>query len=275
MLTISEIAKKFKISNRQVYDLVEQGYLSVSQLQRNNNKGISYLFSEQDLEKLDIYSILAEAQGSRKHKSNTPGFKQIISAVRYYDRFLENIASYPEREFLEACFYLFHLNHYAKSFKESSSRLYQLKNQVLHKMYLNNLNLFQIIYLTGPDRRQVWLCEDCKEAAVSARMSYADYIKSEYFCPKCSLHALDKEYYSLIEFKIRLEEYRFTFHLPLRSAARWLKDLDNYPQYTRKVRRYHDAMHIYGRPVNKIETRVFPLEMIIKKLKQYLNKDFA
>jgi hypothetical protein len=270
MLTISEVAKKFSISNRQVYELVEQGYISVFQLQRNNNKGISYLFSEQELEKLDIYSILAEVQGTKKYKTNASSFKQMISAVRYYDHFLENIASHPEKDFLEVCFYLFHLNHYAKTYKENSNELYRLKNQVLEKVYTDKPDLFQIIYLAGPDRHRVWLCEDCREAAASARMSYADYIRNEYFCPKCSIQAIDKEYYSLIEFKVRLDEYRFTFHLPLYSASRWLRKLEDYPQYTRKAGRYNDTMYIYGRPVNKVEERIFPLNMIVEKLKQYL-----
>lgn len=271
MLTVSQIAERFNISNRQVHKLVEHGYLNVTHLHRNNNQGVMYLFSEEEIANLDIYSLLAEIQGSPARTKSRPGssFKQVMGAVRYYDRFLENITDYPEDTFLRCCFYLFHLNHYAKTY-ENSNHLYRLKNQVLAKMYLENPSLFSAKYLTGPDRYRVWLCEDCKDSAESSGMSYAAYIKNEYFCPKCSLQSVDKEYYSLIEFRVRLAEYKFTFHLPLASAERWMENLADLPQSTRKTGSYIDRMYLYGRPANPVEEKVFPINMIINKLENYL-----
>lgn len=271
MLTVSQIAQRFNISNRQVYKLVEHGYLNVTNLHRNNNQGVTYLFSEEEVANLDIYSLLAEIQGSPARTKSRPSssFKQVMGAVRYYDRFLENITDYPEDTFLRCCFYLFHLNHYAKTY-ENNNHLYRLKNQVLAKMYLENPALFSAKYLTGPDRYRVWLCEDCKDSAESSGMSYAAYIKNEYFCPKCSLQSVDKEYYSLIEFRVRLAEYKFTFHLPLASAERWMENLADLPQSTRKTGSYIDRMYLYGRPANPVEEKVFPINMIINKLENYL-----
>ncbi len=272
MLTVSQIAERFNISNRQVHNLVEHGYLNVAHLYRNNNHGVTYLFSEEEIAKLDIYSLLAEVQGCPSRGNFGPAFrfKQVIGAVRHYDRFLENVSDYPDDVFLRCCFYLFHLNHYAKTYNENSNHLYRLKNQVLEKMYLENPSLLNIRYLTGPDRYRVWLCEDCKDSAESSGMSYAAYIKNEYFCPKCSLHSVNKEYYSLIEFRVRMAEYKFTFHLPLSSAERWMKNLADLPQSARNTGSYHDRMYLYGRPASPVEEQVFPINMIINKLENYL-----
>ncbi|KUG02716.1 hypothetical protein ASZ90_019910 [hydrocarbon metagenome] len=272
MLTVSQIAERFNISNRQVHNLVERGYLNVTHLYRNNNQGVTYLFSEEEIADLDIYSLLAEVQGAPARPKSRPAssFKQVIGAVRYYDRFLENISNHPEDTFLRCCFYLFHLNHYAKTYHENSNHLYRLKNQVIQKLYQENPSMLSARYLTGPDRYRVWLCEDCKDSAESSGMSYAAYIKNEYFCPKCSLHSVEKEYYSLIEFRVKLAEYKFTFHLPLASAERWMENLADLPQNTRKTGSYIDRMYLYGRPATPIEEQVFPINMIINKLENYL-----
>ncbi len=272
MLTVSQIAEKFNISNRQVQKLVEHGYLTVTHLYRNNKQGVSYLFSEEEIAKLDIYSLLADVQDtpSRGRSGSASRFKQVIGAVRHYDRFLENVSAYPEAVFLQCCFYLFHLNHYAKSYPENSRHLYRLKKQVLQKMYVENPSLLSARYLVGPDRYRVWLCEDCKDSAESAGMSYAAFIKNGYFCPKCSLHSVDKEYYSLIEFRVRLAEYKFTFHLPLASAESWMGNLADLLQMTRQTGSYNDRMYLYGRPVSTVEEQVFPINMIINKLENYL-----
>lgn len=101
-------------------------------------------------------------------------------------------------------------------------------------------------------------------------LSYAAYIKNENFCPKCSLQAVDKEYYSLIEFRVRSGDFKFTFHLPLALAEPWIGKLSDLPQWDRKTGNYSDRMYMYGRPVSPVEEKVFPINMIISKLENYL-----
>lgn len=271
MLTVSQIAQKFNISNRQVHSLVEHGYLNVTQLYRNNKQGITYLFAEEEIDQLDIYSLLAELKSNsgRRPRGVSP-FKQLMGAVRHYDYFLDSILDHPQKDFLQSCFYLFHLNHYAKRYPEDSSHLYRLKTKVLRKMYQDGPDLLSPRYLSGPDRYRVWLCEDCKESAQLSGQSYAAYIKNEYFCPKCFLQAFDKEYYSLIEFRVRLDDFRFTFHLPLALAERWIAKLSDLPQMDRKTGNYSDKMYMYGRAVTPVEEKAFPINMIIGKLESYL-----
>jgi len=277
MLTISQVAARYRISNRQVYDLVNHGYINVASVHRHGQKGIIYLFSEHELNQLDIPSLLAEIKDNRKPpKKHLPGrnseFRRLFGVVNYYDSFMENVKDYPECDVLKACFYLFHANHYAKTYPEHSERLYRLKNQVLKKVCEENPSLVKAIYLLGPDRRKIWLCEDCKDAARSSGMSYNDYIRSEHYCPKCTIQAVFKEYYSLIEYGFQVADYRFTFHLPRSLAQRWMQNLDELPQGIRKTEHYDDKMYVYGRPISRVEEKVFPLPMVEEKLLLYLNQ---
>jgi len=142
-------------------------------------------------------------------------------------------------------------------------------------MYLENSSFIEASYLLGPDRNKIWLCEDCKNAARSAGMSYTTYIKEENYCPKCSIKSIEKEYYSLLEFKVDALDYRFTFHLPLSSALRWMNNIDDLPQGIRKIGKYSDKMYLYGRSINKIEEKIFPLPMIKEQLNEYINSSEA
>lgn len=278
MLTISEVAKLYKISNRQVHDLIDYGYLNVAHITRNSNKGIKYLFSEEQVSQLDIYSHLEEIKEKKinypqniyKKKSD---FKKVLQLMNHYDDFIERLSIYPEYQFLKICFYLFHLNHYAKTYPEQSNELYGLKNQVIKKMYYEHYDFIEATYLLGPDKKKIWLCEDCKDAAHEAKLSYKSYINQELFCPKCSIQSIEKEYYSLIEFVIKSDEYRFNFHLPRSQAIKWLKEIDLLPQKTRNIGKYEDRMYMYGRSISRIEEKVFPLAMLIKELNQYIQSD--
>ena len=58
MLTISEVALKYNLSNRQVHEMVRYGYLNVANIQRHSGRGSTYLFSENEVNNLDIHSIL-------------------------------------------------------------------------------------------------------------------------------------------------------------------------------------------------------------------------
>lgn len=275
MLTVSQVAGRFSISNRQVQDLMDYGYLSVAQVERKDKHGVTFLFSEKEIENLDIPSLLAEIKEKRERKEkpryqSSSDLKKIRKAFNYYDRFLEEVREYPEAETLEACFYLFHLNHYAKSYPEKSKSLYQLKAKVLEKAYRENRAKFQVIYLLGADKKKIWLCEDCKENAHSQGVSYNRFIREEAYCPKCYIQSVEKEYYSLLEFILRLGDYRFIFHSPRSLAAAWVDNLADLPRENRQESVYNDRMYLYGRRITAVEERVFPLQMVKEKLQEYL-----
>ena len=120
MLTISQVAQRYQLNNRQVHELMEYGYLQVSQVLRNPRGGVSYLFAEKELETVDIYSSLADLQDKKTRLKgrglNKAQFSKMLKTIHHYDRFLENIAGLPGEEVMKISFYLFHLNHYAKRY---------------------------------------------------------------------------------------------------------------------------------------------------------------
>jgi hypothetical protein len=257
--------------------LIDYGFLTVSAIERNKNKGIVYLFSEQELAKLDIPSSLAEIQDIKSKNfrkiSNSSRYSQVIRTLNHYDNFLTRVENLPEEKLLKICFYLFHLNHYAKSYPEKSRILYNLKNQTLEKMYHDYPGLIIATYLAGPDRYKVWLCEDCRSSASSSGMSFRAFIQNEHYCSKCYIQSIEREYYSLIEFVIEAAGYRFCFHLPRSSAEKWFKEMNRLPQGIRKLTRYYDTMYLYGRRISRIEKRLFPLAFIIEQIHEYLGID--
>lgn len=273
MLTISQVATRYHINNRQVYDLVEYGYLQVSQVLRNANGGLSYLFAEEDLASVDVYSLLADLQAKQARLGGArgrTGYSRVIRAMNHYDRFLENIAGSPQENLLKTCFYLFHLNHYAKTYPDRSRQLYSLKNRVIRKMWQENREAVQCRYLLGPDRRRIWLCDDCKDSARSAGMSFVEYLKKGYSCPNCFIQSVEPEYYSLVEFEIVSQHYRFVFHIPRVSARRWMNNLEDLPQLNRETGQDDDQMYLYGRRATRVEEKSFPLGMVVEALTRYL-----
>lgn len=276
MLTISEVARRYSLSNRQVHEMVRYGYLSVADIRRHSGRGPTYLFSEQEVNNLDVHSVLQEINYRKKRdplNSAATDFRRVNRVLNYYDRFVDSIQDHPYQVFLMTCFYLFHLNHYAKKYQEQSAELYRLKNKVIRKMYNHYSDLIEVVYLLGPDRKRIWLCDDCKESARAAGMTYVSYLQKGHYCPKCTLDSVEKEYYSLVEFRVILEDYRFTFHLPRSSALRWMKNLDSLPQSVRDTGNYQDRMYLYGRTISSIEERILPLPIIVEKLQQFLTAD--
>ncbi|MEA1960971.1 MAG: hypothetical protein U9N81_06805 [Bacillota bacterium] len=275
MLTVSDIANMYDISYQQVHDLMDYGYLTISKVDRPNKQGIRYLFSEEDIKDMDIHSHLAEIKDlatrySRSSNKKNNQFKRVLNAVHHYDDFLDDIQYLPEAKILQASFFLFHLNHYAKTYTSEAKELYQLKTSVLKKMYTENPNIITATYLHGPDRKKIWLCEDCKDAAWGMGLSYVSYIQNELYCPKCELQLIEKEYYSLIEFHLEIEKYRFCFHQPRSKVMKWMKDIDQLPHRLRYVGRCSDQMYLYGRSISRVEEKVFPLPMVRNELTRYL-----
>ena len=71
MLKTSEVARKLNITNRQVQDLVDFGYLPIADTYRTNAGGFGYLFAEQELESLDdVPSLLAEIKDRKRGRRN-------------------------------------------------------------------------------------------------------------------------------------------------------------------------------------------------------------
>jgi len=275
MLRASEVAKKLKISYSQVQDLIDYGYLPIADVCRYGNGGMVYLFSEAQLDSLDVPGVLAEIRelkareriGTRHYSRD---WKKQQSVARRHEWVMRMTAESSDPELFKACYYLFHLNHYAKAYPEKGDALYRLKNQVLRSMVSRYPDKVHCLYLVGGDKIRVWLCEDCACTARLNGNSYQEYIGEHRYCPKCEVQVVEREYYSLIEFIIENQDLRFVFHLPVSKARKWLLGIEGFPRAERGSAEKMDEMYFYGRRVTRIEEKIVPLAVVEKELREFL-----
>jgi hypothetical protein len=190
--------------------------------------------------------------------------------MRGSERVLAAIAADPDAPLLRAAFYLFHLNHYAKTYPEERDRLYALKSEVLQRMVARYPRRVALAYLVGEDRIRVWLCDECRAAARSGGHRYPDFVRMRGACSKCFAQVLEREYYSLVEFSMQGEECGFRFHLPRQVAAQWLPGLAELPRRGRNRDEARDSMLAFGRRVSRGEEEVVPMQVAVRELEAFL-----
>lgn len=185
--------------------------------------------------------------------------------IYHKQKFFETVDSLPEdtAKIIRACYYLFHLNHYAKA---GNRYLYDLKETVLHTFaqnYYGKSDLLQISFIEGENK--VNLCPGCKARAKNRRMSYLDYLDKAGGCPRCTR---EYKYYSLYEFLISQDEYRFCFHTPYATAKKWFKNIKLKPSQKQRPRR--EGIYAFGRAIYESEARAVELIEVIEELQAFL-----
>lgn len=172
--------------------------------------------------------------------------------------------------FFEIAYYLYHLNHYAKTpkYQKQSSQLYDLKKKVLLKALEKYPDLIKTKFIKRGDK--TIYCEDCIEKAIDlrdlldARGPWIDFVGKP--CPKCKVI---KDYYSLIEFYMESPIVKFTFHLPYPIVPHLkTKNMEIEKKYTED-----EMFDIYGRPITKLEESLFPLKKVVEKLNEFLKNN--
>jgi len=267
VLKTSDVAKKLNISNAQVMSLVDHGYLKVAALERYE-RGFTYLFAVEELQTLDLVNVLAKKKKDKRNKTRRFGAE--LKAMRYYDRLLESFADSPCPELLQAAFYLFQLNHYAKKYTNAQKDLYTVKHHVMKTMLERYGMYLEVMLLLGGDRLRVWLCDDCKINAYEQNMSYREYIANGYYCPKCEQQIMERDFYTLLELKLSWEQHRFCFHIPWSEVRKWDLNWDAIPKRERISEDARDIMFLYGRHISTLEERIFPLPAIINSLEEFI-----
>jgi hypothetical protein len=191
---------------------------------------------------------------------------------KYIEKLKEEQSQYMEilktiHPFLEIAYYLYHLNHYAKTpkYQKQSNQLYDLKKKVLLKALEKYPELIKTKFIERGDK--IIYCKDCIEEAIDlrdlldARGPWIDFVDGP--CPKCKVI---KDYYSLIEFYIESPIAKFTFHLPYPIVPHLkTKNIEIEKRYTED-----GIFDNYGRPINKLEESLFPLRKVIEKLNEFL-----
>jgi len=170
----------------------------------------------------------------------------------------------PVGRLLRASFFLFHLNHYAKS---GERYLYDLKEVVLRSLAeqagrWQEENMIRIFILPGSER--VKLCSRCREKARKMGLNYSEFVRLIGGCRQCPRSA---EYYSLYEFLIEYDSYRFCFHIPAELAHNWA---GNSSLTMRETPAEREGFMLFGRPAFQAETRAVELTEVIAELRSFL-----
>ena len=178
--------------------------------------------------------------------------------------------------FLEIAFYLYHLNHYAKTpkYENYKNKLYRLKKEALLKAYKEYKNLFRILFIERGNK--VKLCDVCFEKArrrwyyeggYETGLTLGEWINL--YAKTCEYCDVKEDYYSLIEFEIDTSVSRFIFHLPYPEIKNFL-DKFRIPKTNYKEEEYFIK---YGRQLEKYEALIVPLKEVIKSIENYLSLD--
>ncbi|MDR1159463.1 MAG: hypothetical protein LBK69_02450, partial [Syntrophomonadaceae bacterium] len=189
-------------------------------------------------------------------------------------RFLDSLSVLSERAAIifRACYYLYHLNHYAK--QQGHAYLYDYKEKVLYALWKEQMNqispvynLLKVFFIPGAPR--IHLCPDCRLKAQQQGLSHLEFLQAkEHVCAQCGK---DDNYYSLYEFILENDEYHFCFHLPYASARKWLSEF-NIPEKESLGKNKRDGFFAFGRPINEAEASAVELQEIVEELENFLKE---
>ncbi|MCL6612023.1 MAG: hypothetical protein K6T66_10850 [Peptococcaceae bacterium] len=269
LLTTAQVCRELGLTPAKVRRLADEGYLEVSA--RSERKyGEVLLFHSGQVSRLKnqmpkILSRWASEEnvryGARKagiHRAVEPANAQEVRKRR--DQFLSSLDELPEEAavLLKASYYLYHLNHYAKT---GHQYLYEIKERVLKhfvRAYINSPYL-EIVLVQGQQRSD--LCPGCRSRANKLNLTYGEYAKSYGGCPRCGKR---ERYYDLFEFNIRYDNHRFSFHTPFSAARKW------FPGEVSLPRQYRGHLQerglAFGRPITEREARALPMDEVIQAL---------
>lgn len=275
LLTTAQVCRELGITPAKVRRLTREGYLDISTV-KTLKYGEEYLYqsSQVSLLRQQMPRILSKwaTEENMRLGARKAGLNRAVEAVNAVEvrkrssLFLTSLEHLPEKtaDLLEASYYLFHLNHYAKS---GHPYLYELKERILRRLAKHYLDTpyMQVTLVQGQQR--VGLCQDCRVRANKLNVSYGEYAKSYGGCPRCNKQ---NSYYDLFEFSIRYDDHRFSFHTPYSVGRKWFGPGKNFPRQYRGHRQEQGLT--FGRPVTEREALALPMDEIIDKLEKILDK---
>ncbi len=273
LINPAQACKILGITPSGVKRLIREGYLEIKGVVRFKN-GDMNLFDAGLVQKLlpDMPRIKQAWEthdkflygAHRVSKARIHRHKSYNSKINHKEQFFWAVNSLAEKsaQLIKACFYLFHLNHYAKAGNEYLYDLKELVLQTFVEQYTGD-DLVKVSFIEGDNK--VSLCPGCKARAKERGMSYLEYLDATGACPRCTR---EFKYYSLYEFIINYDEYRFCFHTPYSTAKKWFKNAGIRPPQKPKPQR--EGAYTFGRPVYESEAQVMELIEVIEELQNFL-----
>jgi len=273
LMNPAQVCQALGITPNGVRRLSREGYLEVKDMVRFKNGDMSLFSIKQVHSLLPVMPRIKQAWethdksrfGARRvSKAHVHRHKSYNNQINHKEEFFMATNALAEKtaQLIKACYYLFHLNHYAKA---GNQYLYDLKELVLQtfvEQYTSD-DLVKVSFIEGDNK--VLLCPGCKARAKERGMSYLEYLDAEGACPRCTR---EYKYYSLYEFIISYDEYRFCFHTPYSTAKKWFKNIGLRPPQTHKPQR--EGAYTFGRSVYESEAQVVELIEVIEELQNFL-----
>ncbi|MCF8011338.1 MAG: hypothetical protein K9L17_02195 [Clostridiales bacterium] len=276
LLNTAQVSKILNITLNNVQRLNKEGYLAVNEITDLKN-GKMYLYSNKQVDSLipliprikkhwqqnDDY-IHGASKLARQRNKRHQSYQHKLGLKK---TFLENIAFLPEyrQKILRSSYFLFHLNHYAKT---GNYYLYDLKELVLYafvQYYHKNNDILQISFTQGNNK--TILCPSCKARAKDQNLSYIEYLDNNGGCSKCTKQY---NYYSLYEFLIDDCDYYFCFHIPYYSAKKWFKNAGI--TIVEKTNMQQEGATAFGRTIYESEARAVELVEVINELQYFISE---
>ncbi|MGI6647838.1 MAG: hypothetical protein ACOX5W_01910 [Bacillota bacterium] len=272
-LTPAQVCQVLKVTPNQVRQLIQDGWLEVARTTKYKHGAMELFYQHQvcalrsDMPKIrrGWESLVNHRLGASKAAAAREANRHVAVALkRRKEQFLESLDELSERtgNTLRVCFFLYHLNHYAKN---GHTYLYELKERVLRKLWTEYCpqELLNVTFVQGGPR--VRLCPGCRFLARQQRKSYLEYLRTNGGCPKCTR---DEQYYSLYEFTVAYGEYRFCFHIPYSVARKWLVNPADIPIKESALER--EGFYVYGRSIFEPEAMAFEMLEVVREIEQFL-----
>jgi len=278
-LTPAQVCQMLKLTPNQIRMLVANGSLEVAQRIAYKHGNMEVFSSEQVRQvALDLPKIRrrwdnerTSALGARNaalHKAKEQ--KNIQALMARKKRFLDSLNAFSDQiaGILRVCYYLYHLNHYAK---HGHPYLYDYKEKVLRYLWqgwksgsIETPGLLQVTFIPGAPR--IKLCLDCRIKAQQQYQTHVEYIRIEgHTCPQC---VKEEYYYSLYEFTLDYCEYHFCYHVPYSVARKWFA---GYDIKEKELPVNREGFYVFGRPIRETEALAVTLHEVIIEIELFLN----
>ena len=156
--------------------------------------------------------------------------KDLKFTADYKRKYLSEIRKYPEDIYriLRACYFLYHLNHYAKS-GVMENEFYFLKTDILEKFYKLNFRGLSISYIRRGDKKRIirtpWYEDDenYDDDTEDDYENYDDDTEDDYDFSSPYMEIVETGYYDLYSFKIEIDDFTYNFCIPI-GGVDWIKE---------------------------------------------------
>lgn len=285
-LTTNIVAEMLDISSKNVRRLIDEGYLKVSGTYEFKY-GMASLIKRGEVKRLlpQMEEIKAfwKAQvkinrqmGAKKAaKIRLEGKKEVSFRDKVFE-LLENVP-YKEAKLIKICFYISALNYYIERKARKNiidQEMIDLFNNALRKFteFYEDSEYLKI-YFVRSEEEFITYCPKCaemmRELKSELKLSWREL--NFYFGKSCNKCKIDKDYYSLVTFFVRIYNYTFIMNAFYREIKTWFH-LNKTTHHKMTSDSYEPDMALVDEVLTNYEDfKSFKIYEIIDFLKEFIN----